>query len=97
MTPYAATKKALKRYADSVGITLDLDKVVFRGGQDPGGWSGKGSAVCVIHEGTDIPNEYNHPAWLDWWVELGGEVSKLSGKRVYFEAVNSCVSTAYTF
>ena len=95
MSPYVATKQALKRYSEEHDLGLDIGKIVFRGGQDPGGWSRKGSLVCVIHEGTDIPNEYNHPAWLDWWVGLGDEVSKLCGKPVYFEAVNSCVSTAY--
>ena len=54
MSPYAATKKALKTAAAELGIDIDPAQTVFRGGQDPGGWSRKGSLVCIIHEGTGI-------------------------------------------
>ena len=95
MTPYAATKQVIKRYSDEHELGLDVSKHVFRGGQDPGGWSRKEALVCIIHEGTDIPNEYNHPDPLGWWTKLGDEVSRTSGTPVFFEWINSCVAAAY--
>jgi hypothetical protein len=95
MSPYVATKQALKRYSEEHDLGLDIGKVVFRGGQDPGGWSRKGSLVCIIHEGTGIPNEYNHRDPLSWWVRLGDEVSALCGQKVYFEWINGCVAAGY--
>jgi len=95
MTHFTATKTALKAAADKLGLTLDPNTMVHRGGQDPGGWSQKGSLVCVIHEGTGIPNDYNHRDPFAWWIELGDEVSRLTGKPMFFEWVNSCVTVGY--
>jgi len=95
MTPYVATKTALALAAERLGLQLDLPRMVFRGGKDPGGWSRKGSLVCIIHEGTGIPNDYNHPDPLGWWIELGDEVSRLCGQRMFFEWVNGCVAVGY--
>jgi hypothetical protein len=95
MSPYAATKKALKTAAAELGIDINTAETVFRGGQDPGGWSRKGSLVCIIHEGTGIPNDYNHRDPLGWWMKLGDEVSRLSGQAVYFEWINGCVAAGY--
>jgi hypothetical protein len=95
MSPYMATKQIIERFSKENELGLDVSKHVFRGGQDPGGWTRKESLVCIIHEGTDIPNEYNHRDPLGWWVRLGDEVSALSGKKVYFEWINSCVAAAY--
>ena len=95
MTVYSATKIALRKMAAELEIKLDLDKVVFQGGKDPGGWSSITSLVCIIHEGTGLPNEYNYLDPFGWWIRLGEEVSELSGKKVFFEAVNSCVSVGY--
>lgn len=95
MSPYIATKHALKLAGKQLGLDLDVKKMVFRGGQDPGGWSGKGSLVCIIHEGTGIPNDYNHPDPFGWWIKLGDEVSRLSGQRMFFEWINGCVAAGY--
>jgi len=95
MSPYVATKQALKRYSEEHDLNLDIGNIVFRGGQDPGGWSQKGSLVCIIHEGTGIPNDYNHRDPFGWWMKLGEEVSRLSGQKVYFEWINGCVAAAY--
>jgi hypothetical protein len=95
MTPYTATKTALALAAERLGLQLNLPRMVFRGGRDPGGWSRKGSLVCIIHEGSGVPNEYNHPDPFGWWIELGEEVSRLSGQRMFFEPVNSCVVIGY--
>jgi hypothetical protein len=95
MTAYTATKTALKAAADQLGITLAPDTMVHRGGFDPGGWSQKGSLVCVIHEGTGVPNEYNHPNPFGWWIALGDEVTRLTGKPMFFEWINGCVAVGY--
>jgi len=95
MTVYTATKRALQAAATDLDLNIDVDRMVFRGGQDPGGWSGKGSLVCIIHEGTGIPNDYNHPDPFGWWIKLGDEVSRLSGQRMFFEWINGCVAAGY--
>lgn len=95
MSPYVATKQAIKAAGKALDLDLDVNKMVFRGGQDPGGWSSKRSLVCIIHEGTGIPNDYNHPDPLGWWIELGDEVSRLSGQRMFFEWINGCVAAGY--
>jgi len=95
MTVYTATKRALQVAATDLDLNIDVDRMVFRGGQDPGGWSGKGSLVCIIHEGTGIPNDYNHPDPFGWWIKLGDEVSRLSGQRMFFEWINGCVAAGY--
>ena len=95
MTPYRATIYALGEAAVNLDIDVNLNSILFRGGKDPGGWSTKGTLACVIHEGTDIPNEYNHRDSLSWWIALGDRVSTLCGKQVFFESVNSCVTNLY--
>lgn len=95
MTVYTATKTALKAAAGELDIDVNPDTVVYRGGQDPGGWSQKGSLVCIIHEGAGIPNDYNHRDPFAWWSDLGDEVSRLTGKPMFFEWVNSCVAVGY--
>jgi hypothetical protein len=95
MTHFTATKTALKAAADKLGLTLDPNTMVHRGGQDPGGWSQKGSLVCIIHEGTGIPNAGTNGDPLAWWIELGDEVGRLTGKPMFFEWVNSCVAVGY--
>ena len=95
MTVYTATKTALKAATGKLGLDVDPNTVVYRGGQDPGGWSRKGSLVCLIHEGTGIPNDYNNRDPFAWWRDLGDEVSRMSGKPVFFEWVNGCVAVGY--
>ena len=89
------TKLLLTQEMLKLGIKPDVDRVVFRGGQDPGGWTRKGALVAVIHEGTGLPNEWNHRDAMGWWIELGDQVSKLLGKPVFFESINSCVEALY--
>ena len=95
MTVYTATKTALKAATGKLGIDVDPNTVVYRGGQDPGGWSRKGSLVCLIHEGTGIPNDYNHRDPFAWWSDLGDEVSRLTGKRMFCEWINGWVAVGY--
>ena len=95
MTHYTATKTALKAAAAELDIEIKPDTMVYPGGKDPGGWSQKGSLVCIIHEGTGIPNDYNHRDPFAWWKDLGDEVSRLTGKPMFFEWVNSCVAVGY--
>ena len=95
MTVYTATKTALKAATGKLGLDVDPNTVVYRGGQDPGGWSRKGSLVCLIHEGTGIPNDYNHRDPFAWWRDLGDEVSRMSGKPVFCEWINGCVAVGY--
>lgn len=90
MTVYEATKVALAKR-----LNLNTDRIVWPAGEDPGGWSGPEGLVCLIHEGTGVPNEYNHPDPMTWWGELEAEVSRLSGVRVFFEWVNSAVAVGY--
>jgi hypothetical protein len=95
MTPIQATKKVLKEECAKLGFQLSVNKVVFKGGEDPGGWSNKAALVCIIHEDCGIPNEYNHPDFISWWEELSRSVSGLCGRTVFFESVNSCVTNLY--
>lgn len=95
MTAYTATKQALRAAACGLDLDIDVDRMVFRGGKDPGGWSNRDALVCIIHEGTGIPNDYNHRDPLGWWCELGEEVSRLSGQRMFFEWINGCVAAGY--
>ena len=94
-TPHTATKRALRAAARSLDLDLDVDRMVYRGGCDPGGWTRASALVCVIHEATGLPNDYNHPDPLGWWDALGEEVSRLSGTPLYFEWINGCVAAAY--
>ena len=89
------TKTLLSQEMVKLGLKPAVDGMVFRGGQDPGGWTRNTALVAVIHEGTDIPNDYNHPDPFSWWLKLGDDASKLLGKRVYFEWINSCVAAMY--
>jgi len=95
MTAYTATKQALRAAAKELDLDIDVDKMVFRGGKDPGGWSNSRTLVCVIHEGAGIPNDYNHPDPFGWWIKLGDEVSRLSGQKMFFEWINGCVAAGY--
>lgn len=89
------TKVLLAEEMIRLGVNYPVDRMVFQGGQDPGGWSNQMALVCVIHEGAGLPNDYNHPDPLSWWDELGTKVGKLLGERVYFEWINSCVAALY--
>lgn len=82
---------------EMVKMELDpnVERMVYRGGQDPGGWSNGLALACVIHEGTGLPNDYNHPDPFGWWDRIGNDVSKLLGERVYFEWINGCVAALY--
>ena len=95
MTPIQATKKILKDRVKDLGFEIPVNQIVFKGGEDPGGWSNKGSLACIIHEGSGLPNEYNHPDFISWWEELSREVSHLCRRTVFFESVNSCVTILY--
>ena len=95
MSPVFAVKQALKEAGHPTGFLCDCQPEVFRGGEDPGGYSSHGSLACVVHEGTDVPDEYNHPDPLQWWIDLGDRVSTLLGYDVFFESHNSCVSSLY--
>lgn len=95
MTVYTATKHALRAAAQELDLGIDVNKMVFRGGKDPGGWSNKNALVCIIHEGTGLPNDYNHRDPLGWWLKLGEEVSALSGQPMFFEWINGCVAAGY--
>lgn len=89
------TKALLAEEMVKMGLEPAVDRMVFSGGKDPGGWSNQLALVCIIHEGTDIPNDYNHPDPFGWWLKLGDDASKLLGKKVYFEWINSCVAAMY--
>ena len=89
------TKVLLAQEMVKMDLTPNVERMVFRGGQDPGGWSNQAALVCIIHEGTDIPNEYNHRDPFTWWDQLGNQLSKLLGERVYFEWINNCVAALY--
>lgn len=89
------TKVLLAQEMVKLGIQPDTDRMVFAGGRDPGGWTRSTSLVAVIHEGYGIPNDYNHPDPMGWWLDLGDAVSKLLGEEVYFEMVNNCVAAMY--
>ena len=95
MSPYTATKKALREAALKLDIKLDMNRTVYHGGQDPGGWSSQGSLICVYHENNGLPNEYNHRNYSQWWFDLSERVSELCGMRVFFEPYNNCVSSLY--
>ena len=99
-TPYMAAKQVLAAYATAQrkagrSFTFDANRAVYRGGEDPGGWSNSGALACVIVEGTSLPNEYNHRDWLGAWSDLSDKVSAMLGRNVFFEHVNSCVVNLY--
>ena len=95
-SPYVATKLALKAAMVELGCPeFDADKHVWRGGEDPGGWSDTGALACIIHEGCGVPNEYNCKDPFAWWIDLADEVKAHCGKEVHFEDYNSCVTMLY--
>lgn len=89
------TKTLLAQEMVKLGLKPSVDSMVFRGGKDPGGWTRSGALVAVIHEGTGLPNDYNHRDPFAWWLKLGDDASKLLDKQVYFEPINSCVTAMY--
>ncbi len=94
-TTIQATKDIISRHLLTNGWHGNVDKMIFEGGKDPGGWSSKVVAVCVIHENSDLPNEYNHPDPFQWWDVLAAEIEKECNVKLYFEPVNSCVMHGY--
>lgn len=96
---YMATKQVLTAYAKEQrkgghSFSFNPEKV-YRGGEDPGGWSRPSALACIITEGSDLPNEYNHHDPLAAWSEIEEKVEALYGKPVFFEPINSCVVALY--
>ena len=95
MSPFLATKQALREETMKLGLDINVDEIVFPGGKDPGGWSDQLSYACILHEGTGIPSEWTFDDPFSWWDKLGFRISVLCGSRVYFEWINGCVSALY--
>lgn len=96
MSPFVATKKALRETCLHEGRSFKVDKLVYRRPDDcPGGWMSDGSLACIVFEEGDLPTEYNHPDHFGWWIRLGEVVSELCGQQVYFEHYNHFVVNLY--
>jgi len=95
MTPVIATKSVLLGEMEALGIVSDINSIVFKGGQDPGGWSNSNALVCVIHEGVGLPNEWNCKDPFTWWDNLGKKISAVLNQEVYFDWINGCVAALY--